>query len=83
LCLCALIPIVNLLVLPGFAVRVFRNKFSLGDWGELVIDSVKALIIIVVYLIIPAIIDWLIMVLLTPLLMIGFARYYVNVYEFA
>ncbi|MCZ0859645.1 DUF4013 domain-containing protein [Methanocorpusculum sp. MG] len=53
---CALIPLVNLLTLPGFAVRVFRNKFAIGDWVELVIDSVKALIIAVVYLIIPAVV---------------------------
>lgn len=55
--LCALIPIVNLLTLPGFVVRVFRNEFALGNWLMLVIDSVKALIITVVYLIIPTVIS--------------------------
>ena len=55
--LCALIPIVNLLTLPGFVVRVFQNEFALGNWLMLVIDSVKALIITVVYLIIPTVIS--------------------------
>lgn len=54
---CTLIPIVNLLTLPGFVVRVFRNDFALGNWLMLVIDSVKALIITVVYLIIPTVIS--------------------------
>ena len=54
---CTLIPIVNLLTLPGFVVRVFQNEFALGNWLMLVIDSVKALIITVVYLIIPTVIS--------------------------
>ena len=116
---CALIPVVNLLTLPGFVVRVFRNDFALGNWLMLVIDSVKfakgefgdafqigsvfakiseigwpnyLIAVLLAYLILWVLgalcgllgaLGWLIMALLVPFVLIGFARYYANLYESA